>query len=1000
MDNEKRKRRSSLGLELDMEALSRELTQSLEKISLIGTAADSSGETSADNAQEGAAESSLQANGAEAVTAADKKPARPEIKYTPGTRPLRTDAARKENAAALRAELKDYTPAPEYVPTDFKPQKEGSAQHDAIVDKLRADRKRLSRSVWTDQPVLKPRKSIWLDEATLQLEQAKIEAAREAKRAAKDPPKPPVPQEPQLRPILSEKPDKQEFVMSFDGSGSSRVKEVRRPSGRTQLEVTIPDRSARREISLAMPVYKMIKDEPEVKEEPKPAAETENTEVKTETAQAAETSVPAVPAANTAAENIAAQSPAVKPAEPEISAPAEDKQEVKAETAAPKAEEAEKPAEEKKPAAAAAVTGVATGAAAGASAVRRKGTGAGAAASLGAAANLGAAGTARHAVRMTADGRPIRRRRKKPSVRTQAIDLKLIDTDREPEKADSDLEKLISERTEEIRAKRAAESGKLRSTTKISEKSTQPHIISETVIGKDQTADDEPIVFRKHKRKPKPKYHELEFNFINCLACIGVMYAVFFALFIMKRESGFVDSENRNLAEFPDFSISSYFSGDYTKGVDRWFTDTFPGREELKKMGADFKLLFGIQLDDIVVKGNLKTVEKETLDTDKVATTTTVTANTEITSSKQTTSFTTREKTSETVKDIEPVDEVMIENGIIVVGSGPEVRAMEQFYGTFAMGAYYAETINKWKDEMPDVNVYNMTIPLASAFYLPESFKDTGTDQRDNIENIGSELRGVINVNVFDILDEHKDEYIYSRTDHHWQPLGAYYAASVFAKKAGVPFPSIDTYDEWKIEDFVGTMYAFSDYVQALADNPDTLVYHKPDNYYVTTYYNTDFSYPQQGDLFFDFASGINSYSVILGRDDLIAGIETDCTNGRTLVIVKNSFGNALVPYLTHSFTNIYVIDYRYFDLNGIEFCRSVNCTDLLFAVSISGAANQDHVDTINNIRIQDSPEWFTDQFFPEKSSSNTQPSDTQPYEPEETSDSEASSAAEDEFEW
>ena len=52
MDNEKRKRRSSLGLELDMEALSRELTQSLEKISLIGTAADSSGETSADNAQE------------------------------------------------------------------------------------------------------------------------------------------------------------------------------------------------------------------------------------------------------------------------------------------------------------------------------------------------------------------------------------------------------------------------------------------------------------------------------------------------------------------------------------------------------------------------------------------------------------------------------------------------------------------------------------------------------------------------------------------------------------------------------------------------------------------------------------------------------------------------------------------------------------------------------------------------------------------------------------
>ena len=59
----------------------------------------------------------------------------------------------------------------------------------------------------------------------------------------------------------------------------------------------------------------------------------------------------------------------------------------------------------------------------------------------------------------------------------------------------------------------------------------------------------------------------------------------------------------------------------------------------------------------------------------------------------------------------------------------------------------------------------------------------------------------------------------------------------------------------------------------------------------------------------------------------------TDCDNGRTLVIFKESYGNALAPFLTSCFESIYVCDVRYFDLNAKEFCESVGATDLLFAV-------------------------------------------------------------------
>ena len=273
----------------------------------------------------------------------------------------------------------------------------------------------------------------------------------------------------------------------------------------------------------------------------------------------------------------------------------------------------------------------------------------------------------------------------------------------------------------------------------------------------------------------------------------------------------------------------------------------------------------------------------------------------------------------------------------------------------FETGALYAKTINKYKEEMPEVNVYNMTIPTSAAYYMPKNFKDIVADQKDNIDNIASELSGIINVDVYDAIGAHTDEYIYSRTDHHWQPLGAYYAGKVFAEKAGVKYADLKTYEKNKIDGFLGTMYAYSNYDSELEANPDTFIYYKPDNEYTTKYYNTDFTNGEESSLFFDYAEGVNCYSAIMGKDEEITEITTDVGNGRTLVIFKDSFGNALVPFLTHSFEKIYVCDFRYFDENAIEFCRAVGCTDLLFSISITSCSTEMHITAINNNRVQDS---------------------------------------------
>ena len=80
-------------------------------------------------------------------------------------------------------------------------------------------------------------------------------------------------------------------------------------------------------------------------------------------------------------------------------------------------------------------------------------------------------------------------------------------------------------------------------------------------------------------------------------------------------------------------------------------------------------------------------------------------------------------------------------------------------------------------------------------------------------------------------------------------------------------------------------------------------------------------------------------YCSFIGSDDRITHIKTNVKNGRTLTVFKQSYGNALIPFLTSGFEDIYVCDMRYFDLNGLQFCKDVGTTDLLFADCVMIAA-------------------------------------------------------------
>ena len=421
---------------------------------------------------------------------------------------------------------------------------------------------------------------------------------------------------------------------------------------------------------------------------------------------------------------------------------------------------------------------------------------------------------------------------------------------------------------------------------------------------------------------------------VSLLSGVVVVLAV---VLLLAPRSTISYEENRVLAEKPKFSLTSLLDGSYTSGWSEYYNDTVPFRSKLKKTISAMMQWTGVQSEeDTVFFGNVSQVKKKTTTpaatTEPAETTVAAVGNSDETATEPAVT-TTVVTTTEDPND-EPAAE--IGEGIIL----DHKRAVCVYGGSFSVGQDYAETLNAYQQDLgSDVQVYSLVAPTAVSYYLPEEYANYTASETENIDNINSYLNGVKPVDVYNALKPHTAEAIYARTDHHWLPLGAYYAAEAFAKVADVPFASLSDYDTATKKDYVGSMYTYTESA-VLLDNPEEFTYYIPKNKYKTTYYSTSFTDPTEGDLLMNLDGYDNSmyYLVFMGGDDKITHVETDCKNGRTLVIFKDSYGNALVPCLTSSFENIYVCDMRYFELNAIDFCKQVGCTDLLFAMNTFSA--------------------------------------------------------------
>lgn len=167
----------------------------------------------------------------------------------------------------------------------------------------------------------------------------------------------------------------------------------------------------------------------------------------------------------------------------------------------------------------------------------------------------------------------------------------------------------------------------------------------------------------------------------------------------------------------------------------------------------------------------------------------------------------------------------------------------------------------------------------------------------------------VMKLDFLNALKMHQDEYIYYKTDHHWTTLGAYYAYTEFCKSAGIVPLSLN---DFKIEEvsnsFYGTLFSKGNFTFA---SPDAVQLFHP-NQVETVEVSYEGSGKTTSTLYeYSHLDTKDKYSIFLDNNHPLIKITTSVKNGRKLLVIKDSYANCFIPFLTNHFEEIQILDLR-----------------------------------------------------------------------------------------
>lgn len=291
---------------------------------------------------------------------------------------------------------------------------------------------------------------------------------------------------------------------------------------------------------------------------------------------------------------------------------------------------------------------------------------------------------------------------------------------------------------------------------------------------------------------------------------------------------------------------------------------------------------------------------------------------------------------------LESKEKVKVVNGVAVVGTS----AYELFTYRESSAKAYAKAVNALAKALDGkAEVYDMVIPLSSGITFPDNLVDKidSTNQRDAMLSIMGMMNSKVkSVDIYDALMKHRKEYIYFRTDHHWTALGAYYAYTALCEEMGIEPEAVEDYETKEFDGFVGSFYNDTKN-ESLKKHPDVITAYLPKTeakMHVTPAKGQDYDW----DIIYDVSAYGASlkYSTFIASDNPFTEITNQTlTDESACIVVKESFGNAFVPFLVDHYQHVYVVDYRYWQGNLSKLAEEKKAKDVILLNNLSMIRNQ-----------------------------------------------------------
>ena len=327
--------------------------------------------------------------------------------------------------------------------------------------------------------------------------------------------------------------------------------------------------------------------------------------------------------------------------------------------------------------------------------------------------------------------------------------------------------------------------------------------------------------------------------------------------------------ENRTLESRPRFNLTTVLSGDFMEQWEKYLSDQFAGRNTWRRVKVGLDRLGGAKMENNIYIG----------------------------------------KGGQLMENIEVPDEDQLD---------ANMTAIQNFAQTYE-----------------DIPVTMMLVPDAACILtdrLP-AFAEV-EDQRQMFSMAERKLGDSVNwIDTVSILNKHKSDKLYYKTDHHWTTQGAFYVFQDAAQTFGIEGDVSDDFVSYTVTDsFNGVLAASSGvglderelidiYVPTEGDD-DVIVDYVDEGRKTTSLYDSS------------KLDTRDKYGVFLGGNTSVIDIKTVSTSQKRLLIVKDSFADCFIPFLAPYYREIVVVDPRYYSGTMDEIMDTYRITDALILYS------------------------------------------------------------------